>query len=229
MTEWIDHDGKGMPVDGDCEVRPRRRNGMIDFRRKASRLSWEHTDSSYDIMAYQITYSPSPNSDRSQVAALGEAGERQEAGEMRKISSLIAELQETLDRFGDTCVYIRRGGLSWGAVALNWRDDDQKHGVFDLQAKHDRDMQARLEQVGRLIKDRNEWRDRALLAAAPPAPSPTITDEMVAISKLIDRCETLVNGVTMNDAEALRACAVTIAVALPDARAALTAALEAKQ
>lgn len=74
---------------------------------------------------------------------------------MMKISALIASLQSTLDRWGDTCVYIRRGGLSWGAVALNRRDDDQKHGVFDLQAQHDRDMLARLEQIGRLKASRD--------------------------------------------------------------------------
>src|SRR5271168_3678908 len=43
---------------------------------------------------------------------------------MEKISHLISRLQETKDRWGDTCVYIRRGGLSWGAVALNRQGDD---------------------------------------------------------------------------------------------------------
>lgn len=73
---------------------------------------------------------------------------------MVKISSLISRLQATKDQFGDTCVYIRRGGLSWGAVALNRRDDDEKHGIFDLQAQHDRDMLQRAEQVERLIASR---------------------------------------------------------------------------
>lgn len=85
---------------------------------------------------------------------------------MCKISELVAELQETQKRFGDSCVYIRRGGLAWGAVALNRQADDKKHGVFDLQAAHDRAMSERLGQVERLIADRNEWRDRAVKAEA---------------------------------------------------------------
>jgi len=91
-------------------------------------------------------------------------------GHMRKISNLIEQLTHIRDAFGDTCVYIRRGGLSWGAVALNWEADDAKHGVFDVQAKHDRDMQDRADQVERLIKDRNEWRDKALAALPPSTP-----------------------------------------------------------
>jgi hypothetical protein len=74
--------------------------------------------------------------------------------QMVKVSELISRLQSTMDQFGDTCVYIRRGGLAWGAVALNRRDDDKKHGVFDLQAQHDRDMLQRAEQVERLIAAR---------------------------------------------------------------------------
>ena len=74
---------------------------------------------------------------------------------MVKIGKLIADMQSVKDRFGDTCVYIRRGGLSWGAVALNRRDDDKKHGVFDLQQQHDRDMLARLEQIERLKASRD--------------------------------------------------------------------------
>ena len=73
---------------------------------------------------------------------------------MWRIDDLIAELQQTRDRFGNTCVYIRRGGMGWGAVALNRRDDDRRHGVFDLQAQHDRDMQQRAEQIERLIAQR---------------------------------------------------------------------------
>ncbi len=74
---------------------------------------------------------------------------------MIHIESLIIDLQKTLDRFGNTCVYIRRGGLSWGAVALNRRSDDEEHGVFDLQAQHDRDMTQRVGQVERLIASKN--------------------------------------------------------------------------
>lgn len=74
---------------------------------------------------------------------------------MVKISDLISRLQSTKDQFGDTCVYIRRGGMAWGAVALNRRADDEKNGVFDLQAQHDRDMLQRLEQIERLKASRN--------------------------------------------------------------------------
>lgn len=103
---------------------------------------------------------------RSQADALsGESG-TDDDDEMEKISKLIARLQDVLDRFGDTCVYIRRGGLSWGAVALNRQSDDKEHGVFDLQATHDREMTERLEQIERLIADRNEWRQRAWTAEA---------------------------------------------------------------
>lgn len=78
---------------------------------------------------------------------------------MVSIDKLIAHLQEISKRFGNTCVYVRRGGLSWGAVALNRRSDDEKHGVFDLQAQHDRDMMRRAEQVERLIADRDVERE----------------------------------------------------------------------
>jgi hypothetical protein len=80
---------------------------------------------------------------------------------MIQIEDLISRLEAVQNQFGNTCVYIRRGGMGWGAVALNRRDDDQKNGVFDMQAQHDRDMQARLEQIGRLRADREEaWRLR---------------------------------------------------------------------
>lgn len=92
---------------------------------------------------------------------------------MVKISVLIARLQSTLDQWGDTCVYIRRGGLSWGAVALNRQADDEKHGVFDLQAQHDRDMLERLGQVERLKKDRDEWRQKVWDAEAKASSIPS--------------------------------------------------------
>ena len=95
---------------------------------------------------------------------------------MVKISTLISRLQSTFDQFGDTCVYIRRGGLSWGAVALNRRDDDKKHGVFDLQAQHDRDMLQRVEQVERLIASKNEWMERASKAGACASKPDSSTD-----------------------------------------------------
>jgi hypothetical protein len=77
---------------------------------------------------------------------------------MVKIDAMIARLQDTRQRFGNTCIYIRRGGMAWGAVALNRRADDEKYGVFDLQAQHDRDMEQRAGQVERLMADRNHWR-----------------------------------------------------------------------
>lgn len=83
---------------------------------------------------------------------------------MMKISKLIEMMQAIHERWGDTCVYIRRGGLAWGAVALNNRADDEKHGVFDLQAEHDRERERHAGQVERLIADRNRWQAKALAA-----------------------------------------------------------------
>ncbi len=80
---------------------------------------------------------------------------------MVQIDTFIADMQKISDQFGNTCIYVRRGGLSWGAVALNRRDDDKKNGVFDLQAQHDRDMTQRVEQVERLIADRDSVHKRA--------------------------------------------------------------------
>ena len=44
---------------------------------------------------------------------------------MIQIEALIGELKDTAEKFGNTCVYI--AGLSWGAVALNYQAEDQKH------------------------------------------------------------------------------------------------------
>lgn len=102
-------------------------------------------------------------------AALERAAEPEEADDndqMERISALISRLKAVHDQFGDTCVYIRRGGLSWGAVALNRQHDDQTHGVFDLQAQHDRDMEDRLGQVEHLLASMREWRQRAWDAEA---------------------------------------------------------------
>lgn len=77
---------------------------------------------------------------------------------MTQIKDLIKELQGIASRFGNTCVYIRRGGLSWGAVALNRRDDDKKNGVFDLQAQHDRDVALLCERIENLKAERKELR-----------------------------------------------------------------------
>lgn len=93
-------------------------------------------------------------------------GEAAEVDRMVQIDTLIADLKKISEQWGNTCVYVRRGGLSWGAVALNYRADDEKHGVFDLQAQHDRDMLARCEQVERLIASVTEQRLRAETAEA---------------------------------------------------------------
>jgi hypothetical protein len=88
---------------------------------------------------------------------------------MVQISKLIADLQGTLEQFGDTCVYIRRGGLSWGAVALNRRSDDEKFGLFDLQAEYDRNLIQRAEQAQRLVDGRNSERELRWKAEAQVA------------------------------------------------------------
>lgn len=90
------------------------------------------------------------------------------ANQMRKISEVIADLQNIKDAFGDTCVYIRRGGMSWGAVALNRHDADKKNGVFDLQAQHDRDMKARMQQIERLADDNRDLGARLAALAEQP-------------------------------------------------------------
>ncbi len=100
---------------------------------------------------------------------------------MVQIDTLIADLQKISERFGNTCVYIRRSGLSWGAVALNRRADDEKHGVFDLQARHDRAMTQRVEQVQRLQADRDNERDARWKCEA------ALIEKDKAMSVLFDR------------------------------------------
>lgn len=78
---------------------------------------------------------------------------------MIQIDALIVDLKGISDRFGNTCVYIRRGGLSWGAVALNRCDDDKKFGIFDLQAQHDRVVEQLGGQIERLKADRDSERE----------------------------------------------------------------------
>lgn len=76
---------------------------------------------------------------------------------MVKIKDLIADMQAILDRFGNTCVYIRPRGLSWGAVALNYQAEDEQNGVFDLKEAFNRDREAHAGQVKRLMEDRDHW------------------------------------------------------------------------
>jgi len=45
-------------------------------------------------------------------------------GRMIQIDDFIKELQETRQKFGNTCVYIR--DVSWGAVALNRQGEDEE-------------------------------------------------------------------------------------------------------
>jgi hypothetical protein len=52
------------------------------------------------------------------------SGDELPAG-MVKISKMIADLQSIMDRFGDTCVYIKPG-VSWGATALWAKSDAEK-------------------------------------------------------------------------------------------------------
>lgn len=111
---------------------------------------------------------------------------------MIQIDTMIADLQAISARWGNTCVYIRRGGVSWGAVALNRRDDDKEHGLFDLQAQHDRDMLRRLEQVQWLIEDRDRerearWKCEAAGATTPPESNTSATSAQAGIGSLEGR------------------------------------------
>ncbi len=63
---------------------------------------------------------------RAQVAQL--TAERDVPKGMRKVSDTIAYFQDVLARYGDSCVYIRTGGCSWGAVALNRKHADELAG-----------------------------------------------------------------------------------------------------
>lgn len=66
MSEWIEHDGKGMPVDGDKLVEVRQRDGWESGRPvKASYWTishdnWTHDHSrqAYDIVAYRVQDTP---------------------------------------------------------------------------------------------------------------------------------------------------------------------------
>lgn len=83
---------------------------------------------------------------------------------MLRISTLISHLQDIKDANGDTCVYARSAGLTWGAVAINALDEDQKHGVFDREAAAAREAARHYGQVQRLMDERDQWRAKAQLA-----------------------------------------------------------------
>lgn len=55
-------------------------------------------------------------------------------GRMIQIADLISELTGIQDRWGNTCVYIR--DMSWGAVALNRRADDEQ-ALAASEANHE--------------------------------------------------------------------------------------------
>jgi hypothetical protein len=66
-------------------------------------------------------------------AALTAANEQIEAGRvvpegMQKVSEIIKYFANVLTRFGDSCVYVRTAGCSWGAVALNREHADKLAG-----------------------------------------------------------------------------------------------------
>lgn len=127
-----------------------------------------------DIIRDVAELEPSPSADESRDSMLVTASELRailekhlpvtsaasDENHMWKIADLIASLSTVLERYGNTCVYIRRGGMGWGAVALNREADDKKNGVFDLQAQHDRAMSERLGQVERLLAAKREAEDQ---------------------------------------------------------------------
>lgn len=51
---------------------------------------------------------------------------------MVKISKMIADFQDIMNKFGDTCVYIKPG-VSWGATAL-WNQSDAKKAIEETAA-----------------------------------------------------------------------------------------------
>ncbi len=78
---------------------------------------------------------------------------------MIQIEKLIADLQSVHKQFGNTCVYIRQFGVSWGAVALNREAEDEKNGVFVLEDRYREILVERLAQIERLKAERDSERD----------------------------------------------------------------------
>lgn len=70
-SEWIEHDGKGMPVDGSTLVYVMFRDGAKDEHPSRARIwgvhggptsNWEHSEpTDWDIVAYRL-HSPTPSS-----------------------------------------------------------------------------------------------------------------------------------------------------------------------
>lgn len=66
MSDWIKHDGKGCPVDGDVLVLIQYRDGGIDADVAvyfSLRNFWKHKNSGFDIIAYQVITPYNPTED----------------------------------------------------------------------------------------------------------------------------------------------------------------------
>lgn len=78
---------------------------------------------------------------------------------MIQIEKLIADLQDIHKKFGNTCVYIRQFGVSWGAVAMNREAEDERNGVFALEDRYRQILEERIAQIERLRGERDSERD----------------------------------------------------------------------
>lgn len=108
-------------------------------------------------------------------------------GHMVKISAMIKDLREILGQFGDTCIYVRRRGVAWGATAMRYRDDDKKYGLFDLVAQHERDILQRIEQIDRLKARISELESTATTATlARDLMQVSLTKANEALSRAMD-------------------------------------------
>ena len=65
MSDWIEHDGKGMPIDGEIRVHVKFRDGSESYREYPwlARMwgsNWEHYPDHHeaDIVAYRIIANP---------------------------------------------------------------------------------------------------------------------------------------------------------------------------
>ena len=80
-------------------------------------------------------------------------------GFMVRIGALIEDLQKVHERFGNTCVYIRNRGLSWGAVALSRFAHDESHPAVieptEMQLQEAKDIDHEL--AARLLAQRDHY------------------------------------------------------------------------
>lgn len=102
---------------------------------------------------------------------------------MVQINTLIADLKKISEQFGNTCVYIRQFGLSWGAVALNRQAEDEKSGVFNIEERYRAILQERIDQIERLKGDRDSEREARHKADA------ALRQKDAAMSRLFKRME----------------------------------------